>query len=85
MQEKLTTAEKRVPLTRVPAGKKVKVVELPAGNSSMGRLAGLGIVPGVEIKLILAHPLKGPIVVELDENTVAIGHNLARRILVAEQ
>ncbi|NLW44182.1 MAG: ferrous iron transport protein A [Syntrophomonadaceae bacterium] len=85
MQEKLTTAEKRVPLTRVPAGKKVKVTELPMGGGSRGRLAGMGIVPGVEIKLILAHPLKGPIVVELDGNTVAIGHNLARRIMVDEQ
>lgn len=78
--------EKSKPITLdgVRAGKKVRVVGLSQGHHSMGRLINLGIGPGVELEVMTFHPFRGPVVVRLDGNPVAIGHGLAKRITVEE-
>lgn len=86
MQDKLTIDEKRreITLAEVSSGKKVRVIDLPQGRRSLGRLVDLGIGPGVELEVMTAHAFRGPIVVRMDGNPVAIGHGLAKRIMVEE-
>ncbi|MGI6548819.1 MAG: FeoA family protein [Syntrophomonadales bacterium] len=86
MQNKLSTVEPRksTNLAGVQAGKRVRIIELPQGRHSMGRLINLGIGPGVEVEVMNSHPFRGPIVVRVDGGPVAIGHSLAQRIRVEE-
>ncbi|MGE5544494.1 MAG: FeoA family protein [Bacillota bacterium] len=86
MQDKLPAAPKRrqINLNEVSPGKKVRVVELPQGRHSVGQLVKLGIGPGVELEVMKSHPFRGPVVIRLDGNPVAIGHGLAKRITVEE-
>jgi|GEM_PF-1196062 len=86
MQDKLPIVKnpRHLNLTEVRSGKKVKVIGLPDGQYSLGRLVNLGIGPGVELEVMTTHPFRGPVVVRLDGNPVAIGHSLAKRITVEE-
>lgn len=87
MQKKLPIAGKvsgQIFLDGVRSGKKVKVVGLPNGRHNAARLINLGIGPGVDLEVMTVHPFRGPIVIRLDGNQVAIGHGLARRIMVEE-
>ncbi len=85
MQDKRLKARKMnrpITLDMVQSGKKVKVVGLPQGSHSAARLMNLGIGPGVDLEVLTAHPFRGPIVIRLDGNPVAIGYGLARKITV---
>ncbi len=79
-----TELPKPTTLAGVHAGKKVKVIGLPSGRDSIGRLVNLGIGPGVELEVMTSHPFRGPVVVRVDGNPVAIGHGLAARITIEE-
>lgn len=42
----------------------------------------LGIREGKRVQIITKHPFRGPVVVKVENTTVAIGQNMARRIMV---
>jgi DtxR family Mn-dependent transcriptional regulator len=59
----------------------VDVIQLEKGEI-LEYLASRGIIPGVEFDLIEIGPLDGPRIVSIEETQVAIGRDLAERILV---
>ena len=48
------------PLSRLPLGKKARVLSLSAGEPLRGRLLDLGFVPGSEIQPLFAAPMGDP-------------------------
>jgi len=69
-------------LTKVPAGKKIKVVEISAGHILQRRLMGMGIYPGREITKVSQMMLRGPVTVKVGRSFVALGHGMAAAIWV---
>ena len=46
------------------------------------KVAGMGIRAGKSVKMITKQPVKGPVVVVVDEANTSLGLNLAERIIV---
>jgi DtxR family Mn-dependent transcriptional regulator len=71
-------------LADMPAGAAMRVVRiLEDSNSELLRyLAGLGLVPGAEVRTISIAPFSGPLTIEVGGEDKVIGRNLAELILV---
>ncbi len=46
------------------------------------RIAGMGIRVGKKVKMITKHPMKGPVVVIVDEARTSLGLSIAEQIIV---
>jgi DtxR family Mn-dependent transcriptional regulator len=77
-------ARQAVPLARVPAGRRVTLVEVPDGDAELLRYLGdLGLYPGAEIEVLAVQPFDGPLTVRVAGSERALGRALADRLLVA--
>lgn len=63
-------------------GEKLKIVGLDGGEEFIKKLNSLGISDGKTIIKISSLRLKGPIIISIDRASVAIGRNMAKRIIV---
>ncbi len=69
-------------LTELKSGESGIVAELKDGRNVVGRLRAMGIVPGVLIVKKSAAPMFGPVVVQKGTVQIAIGHGMAKCIIV---
>jgi len=67
-------------LDRIPAGARVLLEEI--GGPLGTRLAELGIVAGVEVEVVQAIPLGGPVVIDREGFLLALRRGDARAIRV---
>lgn len=58
------------------------VFRLAGGRGMAARLQAMGVRPGKKVRKISRQPLGGPVAVEIDNFCIAIGHGMARRIIV---
>jgi ferrous iron transport protein A len=72
-----------MPLTIVQAGRRVRfvAVAVDAGHGFQGRLAAMGLVPGVEIE-VLRNSLHGPFLIAVKGSRIMIGRGMAQKIVV---
>jgi len=70
-----------VPLTGVPAGHIVTVLQINGGRKLKQRLTDMGCLPGEKIR-ILSDKQDGPILVSIKNTRIAIGRRMADSILV---
>ena len=75
------TARQRVGLTEVGTGVTVRIDTIDGGRGMTGRLASMGLVPGVEVEVISGRR-GGPVLVGLHGCRIAIGCGMADRIVV---
>ncbi len=68
-------------LAIVEAGKRVYVINVDAGDGLRGRLAAMGLVPGVQIEVI-RNSFRGPVIVGVKGSRIVLGHGMARKIIV---
>jgi len=71
-----------MPLTIVQAGRRVRLVAVDAGHGLRGRLAAMGIVPGVEIE-VLRNSGHGPFLIAVKGSRIMLGRGMAQKIVVA--
>lgn len=71
-----------MPLTIVQAGRRVRLVTVDEGHGLQGRLASMGLVPGVEIE-VLRNSLHGPFLIAVKGSRIMIGRGMAQKIIVA--
>ena len=71
-----------MPLTIVQVGRRVRIVALDAGHGLQGRLAAMGLVPGVEIE-VLRNSTHGPFLIEVKGSRIMLGRGIAQKITVA--
>ena len=77
------TEEKTKLLSEIPAGQTVKFVNADTGQGLNSRLASMGLVPNVEIKVMNnSHP--GPFVINVKNSRIALGRGMASKIRVIE-
>lgn len=69
-------------LIQVKSGQMVRILSVKGGVGLEHKLRQLGLVPG-DNALVLRHaPLGGPILVEVDGRSIALGRGVASKILV---
>ena len=70
-----------MPLPMASPGEVVQVVDIRAGGGLTKRLANMGLLPGVNIRVISSQR-PGPVVVEVKGTRLALGYGMAQKILV---
>jgi ferrous iron transport protein A len=70
------------PLTELPKGSKVKVVDIVAGKGLGNRLLQMGLTPGTIVEIV--ENSSGPIILSVRGVTIALGRGMASKILVEE-
>jgi ferrous iron transport protein A len=70
-------------LSNIETGTTVRVVRLDGGEGFRDKVISLGVIPGKTLR-VQSYSRRGPLVVQLEGSRVAIGRELAERILVTE-
>ena len=71
-----------VTLDKMPEGQEGVVTQLSGRSGFVRHLESLGIRPGKKITKVNSVFMRGPVIVEVDRARVAVGHGMARRIVV---
>ena len=71
-----------MPLAIVQVGRRVRLVAVDAGRGLQGRLAAMGLVPGVEIE-VLRNSMHGPFLIAVKGSRIMLGRGMAQKIMVA--
>jgi len=71
-----------VSLDKLKPGQVCTVRNLNGGNDVMKRLAAMGIRPGKTLTKVSSMLMRGPVVVSIDRRQLAIGHGMARKVMV---
>ena len=72
-------------LFECPTGEEVKILRVEVGYNAKRRLACLGIIPGIKIKIKRIAPFRGPVEVIVKGTSLVIGRGLATRIIVMKE
>ena len=70
-----------VPLSSVENGRDVRLVTVRAGRGLAQRLADMGFVPGVELR-VASNNFAGPLVVLVKGSRLVLGRGMAHKIFV---
>lgn len=69
-------------LLDAPKKKPVRIITYSGGKGVDFKLRQLGLTPGREVKVLRLAPLGGPVMVDVDGRSVALGRGIAARIQV---
>ncbi len=70
---------KSFPLAIASIGEKLRIVKLKGSEGTVRRLMGMGLVPGIEVKIISNSG--GSVIVEIGDNSIGLGAGMAQKIL----
>jgi ferrous iron transport protein A len=65
-----------------PIGKTVRIVDFSGGKGVSFKLRQLGMCPGRKVKVIRYAPLGGPVMIDVEGRSVALGRGIAERVRV---
>lgn len=68
-------------LSDIPTGTTVTVVSLDGGEGFRDKVLSMGVLPGKSLN-VQTYSKKGPLIVRMEGSRIAIGRELAARILV---
>ncbi|OQX89678.1 MAG: hypothetical protein B6D65_01990 [candidate division Zixibacteria bacterium 4484_93] len=74
-----------VSLVQMKPGEQGTIVAIQGGYGSRRRAESLGIRVGVSIKKISAQFMRGPIIVQVGNTTIALGFGIAQKIIVEKR
>ncbi|MGC1122725.1 MAG: FeoA family protein [Candidatus Methanofastidiosia archaeon] len=69
-------------LDNLRPGQKAKVVEVHGGWGLRQKLCGLGILPGQVVTMANSSLWRGPVMVQVGSNEVALGRGVAAKVMV---
>ena len=69
-------------LAQMRNGQSGIVVRLQGGHGFIRHVQAMGIIEGKRLTKLASHPLRGPILVSVDNLQIAIGYGMARRIFL---
>lgn len=69
-------------LTQIKEGAMVEVVEINGGHQFQKKIDAIGLHVGSQIVKLSAQVLNGPITIKIGSTKLAIGHGMAKKILV---
>ena len=65
-----------------PKGKKIRIIDYHGGKGVGYKLRQLGLSPGREIVVLRYAPLGGPVMIDAQGRSVALGRGIASRVEV---
>ncbi|MEA3349576.1 MAG: ferrous iron transport protein A [Chloroflexota bacterium] len=71
-------------LVQVENGKIVRLLSIQGGRGLHQKLSQLGLTPGDSVRILRHAPLGGPILVDADGRSVALGRGVASKVIVEE-
>lgn len=72
-----------MPLALARVGKKLTVTDIQGGFGLQRRMADLGLIPGVSVKVMSGcHP--GPLLIDVRGSRLGLGFGVAQKIIVRE-
>jgi len=74
--------KKIIPLINLDVNQEGIIQALEGGAHFQNRLQALNIRIGKRIKKISKNPFRGPIVIEVDRSQVALGHGMAKKVMI---
>ncbi len=69
-------------LTQIGQGKDVKIVDIKDGHRFREKVDSMGLRIGVRVRKVSGQLLNGPITIKIGNTKVAIGHGMAKKIMV---
>ncbi len=69
-------------LANLKKGQSGTIYSFPKGERARLRLSEMGLREGIQIKVVQIIPLKGPVVIQLGQTQIAIGHGMASRMKI---
>lgn len=69
-------------LLDTPKNKTVRILTYEGGIGVGFKLRQLGLCPGREIKVLRYAPMGGPVMIDIDGRSVALGRGIAARVKV---
>jgi ferrous iron transport protein A len=69
-------------LLDIPKGTEVIVTDFAGGKGVSHKLRQLGICPGKKVKVLRFAPLGGPVMVDVEGRSIAIGRGIAAKVKV---
>lgn len=78
----LTKSVNNINLAQLRVGKSAVIVDIVGENELVHKVEAMGIVPGIKIKKVSASLFHGPILVQKDFMQIAVGYDIAKKILV---
>ncbi|MDD4735528.1 MAG: FeoA family protein [Kiritimatiellae bacterium] len=70
-----------MPLSAVQPGTLVRILAIQAGRHMQGRLAAMGLIPGVQLQVLRNTP-NGPFLLSVMGSRLMLGRGMARKINV---
>ncbi len=67
-------------LSELPLGSIARIVTVNGGHGLVQKLSLMGLSEGKIIRVISPRP--GPVVVQIERNTVAVGRGMAQKVMV---
>jgi ferrous iron transport protein A len=80
----VSTSQSRLPLLKAAMGQWLRVVSFGTQPQLSNQLLQLGLLPGDSLRIIREAPLGGPLLVEFNGRSVALGRGVASLIIVEE-
>ena len=69
-------------LLDLPKGKTAKIIDYRGGRNVDFKLRQLGLSPGRMVKVLRYAPMGGPLMLEIEGRSVAIGRGIAARVQI---
>jgi ferrous iron transport protein A len=69
-------------LLETPIGKTVRIVEYKGGKGVGHKLRQLGLTPGKEVSVLRQAPMGGPMMIDIEGRSIALGRGIAARVQV---
>lgn len=73
----------KIPLNKIPVGKKARVSQLTSNGATRRRLLDLGIIDGTEIEPLFKSPSGNPVAYSVRGAVIALRTDESDRILVS--
>lgn len=74
-----------MPLAMMKSGEKARIKKIVGGRTARGKLTGLGLVCGKEVKIHSDNSGSGPLIIAMGDNRIALGRGLAHKIFVEKE
>jgi ferrous iron transport protein A len=81
----MISSENKMKLIEVEIGKTFRILHFDGGILLENKLRQLGLLPGNNARILRHAPWGGPVMIEVDGRTIAIGKGIASKICVEEE
>ena len=71
-------------MCQLPVGSQVKITKIKGEDETVKRLCEMGFTAGTTLIIIRGEDQNGPVVVEVRDTRIVLGHDTAKKIVVEE-